>query len=216
VRALICSAAVMAMTLALAGCGATQKDRAYEYMPDMARDPAYKAYAPNSMTRDGLTLQLPVAGTIARGYKPFHYGTGDDEAARAGRELQNPYHATPQTLEEGKALFFTYCQVCHGEQGKGDGPISSKIPTPPSYTDKRLLEYQPGRIFHVVTMGAGKMPSYASQLSADDRWKIVTYVRTSLQGVKESGDRVSGSSGDRGTTSAHLSAGSSSGDRRSQ
>ncbi len=206
-RRLICRTAVIALAIALAGCGATQKDRAYEYMPDMARDPAYKAYAPNSVTRDGLTLQLPVAGTISRGYKPFHYGSGDDEAARAGRELQNPFHATPQTLEEGKALFFTYCQVCHGEQGKGDGPISSKIPTPPSYTDKRLLDYQPGRIFHVVTLGAGKMPSYASQLSADERWKIVTYVRASLQGIKESGDQK--------ITSA-LSAGSSSGDRRSQ
>jgi mono/diheme cytochrome c family protein len=40
-------------------------------------------------------------------------------------------------------------------------------------------------MFHVVTMGAGKMPSYAVQLGEDDRWKIVTYVRTSLQGLPE-------------------------------
>jgi mono/diheme cytochrome c family protein len=186
-------AALIAITAALAGCGSSGSERAYEYMPDMARDPAYKAFAPNPVTRDGLTLQRPVAGTIPRGYQPFHYGTGDDEADRAGRELQNPYHATPQVLDEGKALFFTYCQVCHGEQGKGDGPIVGKIPTPPSYTDKRLLEFKPGRIFHVVTMGYNKMPSYASQLSADERWKIITYVRTSLQGVKE--ERVAGQGG---------------------
>src|SRR5947209_19915226 len=105
--------ALLAGAIIIAGCGAGSNQRSFEYMPDMARDPAYKAYAPNSVTRDGLTLQLPVAGTISRGYKPFHYGPGDDEAARAGRELQNPFHATPQTLEEGKALFFTYCQVCH-------------------------------------------------------------------------------------------------------
>ncbi len=86
-----------------------------------------------------LTLQIPlrgmdsrssrpVAGTIPRGSHPFHYGPGEDEAVRAGRELENPYHASPQTLEEGKALFQTYCAVCHGTQGKGDGPISGKIP----------------------------------------------------------------------------------------
>ena len=184
-KGLVRHTAMVALAISLAGCGATKQQRAFEYMPDMARDPAYKAYAPNGVTRDGKTLQLPVANTIPRGYKPFHYGPGDDEAARAGRELQNPYHATPQVLDEGKALYFTYCQVCHGEQGKGDGPISSKIPTPPSYTDKRLMEYPPGRVFHVVTLGAGKMPSYASQLSADERWKIVTYVKTSLQGIKE-------------------------------
>lgn len=168
---------------ALSGCGATAEKRSYEYMPDMARDPAYKAYAPNPVTRDGLTLQRPVAGTIPRNYQPFHFGPGEEEAARAGRELRDPYHPTAQTMQEGKALYETYCLVCHGEYGKGDGPISSKIPTPPAYTSDRLMQFPPGRIFHVVTLGTGKMPSYASQLSGDERWKIVTYVHTELQGL---------------------------------
>jgi mono/diheme cytochrome c family protein len=177
------AAASMATVAMLAGCGATSEQRAYEYMPDMARSPSYKAFAPNSVTRDGLTLQHPVAGTIPRGYHVFHYGAGEEEAARAGRELQDPYRATPRTLEEGKALFQTYCLVCHGERGKGDGPISGKIPPPPSYVSDRLMQFPPGRIFHVVTMGTGKMPSYAAQLSADERWKVVTYVHTVLQGL---------------------------------
>ncbi len=182
-----CVAATLAGTAVLAGCGATSEQRAYEYMPDMARSPSYKAFAPNLATRDGLTLQHPVAGTIPRGYHVFHYGPGEEEAARAGRELQDPYRATPRTLEEGKALFQTYCLVCHGEQGKGDGPISGKIPTPPSYVSERLMQFPPGRIFHVVTLGTGigKMPSYAAQLSMDERWKIVTYVHTVLQGQSE-------------------------------
>lgn len=185
-------ATLLVMVLAVLGCGASSERRAVEYMPDMARGPAYKAFAPNSITRDGLTLQQPVAGTIPRGYRPFHYGPGDDEAARAGRELTNHYRATPQTLEEGKALFQTYCMVCHGEQGKGDGPISGKIPPPPSYVSDRLMQFPPGRIFHVITMGAGKMPSYAAQLSPDERWKIVTYVHAVLQGL---GKRQSSASG---------------------
>jgi len=176
--------ALLALTLILAGCGTTST-RAREYMPDMARDPAYKAYAPNANTRDGLTLQRPVSGTMARGYQPFHYGPGEPEAERAGRELQNPYRPTAATLDEGKALFVTYCAVCHGAQGKGDGPISSKIPPPPSYVSDRLMQFQPGRIFHVITLGTNKMPSYATQLSADERWKIVTYVHTTLQGLGE-------------------------------
>lgn len=171
--------------LIFSGCGPIGQQRAYEYMPDMARDPAYKAFAPNTATRDGLTLQRPVAGTIARGYIPFHYGPGEEEAARAGRELQNPYHPTQQTLEEGKALFETYCLVCHGEQGHGDGPIAGKIPPPPSYVSERVLAFPPGRIFHVITLGTGKMPSYATQLSASERWKVVAYVHTSLQGLGE-------------------------------
>ena len=169
------------------GCGASGNERAREYMPDMARGPAYKAFAPNSALRSGLTLQAPVPGTIARGHLAyqFHYGPGEEEAIRAGRELQNPYHATPQILKEGQYLFQNYCQVCHGEQGKGDGPIAGKVPNPPSYTSARVFAFPPGRIFHVVTMGSGKMPSHASQLSASERWKVVTYVRTKLQGLGE-------------------------------
>jgi len=180
---------LVGFAVAITGCGASSQKRAFEYMPDMARDPAYKAFAPNSVTRDGLTLQRPVAGTIARGYQPFRFGPGEDEAARAGLELQNPYHASNQTLEEGQALYETYCLVCHGEQGKGDGPVAEKIPHPPSYTSDRLLQFHPGRIFHVISMGTKKMPSYAAQLSADERWKVVTYVHTSLQGLERGGVR---------------------------
>jgi mono/diheme cytochrome c family protein len=179
---ILCSVTLLVLGAALVGCGASSQQRAFEYMPDMARGPAYKAYAPNSVTRDGLTLQRPVAGTIPRGYHPFHYGPGEEEAARAGRELQNPYRATAQTQEEGKVLYQTYCLVCHGEQGRGDGPISEKIPPPPSYVSDRLMQFPQGRVFHVITMGTNKMPSYATQLSGDERWKVVTYVHTSLQG----------------------------------
>jgi mono/diheme cytochrome c family protein len=167
-----------AVLLTATGCGAGSQRRAYEYMPDMARDPAYKAFAPNPATRDGLTLRLPVAGTIPRGYVPFHYGPGEDEAARAGNDLRNPYRATRQVLQEGKTLYETYCLVCHGEQGKGDGPIADKIPRPPSYISDRVLQFPSGRIFHVITMGTKKMPSYAAQTSTDDRWKLVAYVKS--------------------------------------
>lgn len=156
-----------------------------EYMPDMARGPAYKAFAPNLATRDGLTLQRPVVGSIARGHQPFHYETGVAEAERAGRELVNPFRSTPPILEKGKALYQIYCLVCHGAEGKGDGPIAKKIPTPPPYRSERLLGYAPGRIFHVITMGANKMPSYAAQLAPDERWMVATYVRATLQGLPE-------------------------------
>jgi mono/diheme cytochrome c family protein len=156
-----------------------------EYMPDMARGPAYKAFAPNPATRNHITLQRPVVGTIARGHAPFHYARGEVDAARAGRELANPYHAEPVILAKGKALYEIYCLVCHGEQGKGDGPVAAKIPPPPSYRSERLLAYPPGRIFHVITLGANKMPAYAAQLAADERWLVITYVRAVLQGLPD-------------------------------
>jgi mono/diheme cytochrome c family protein len=174
----------LALLAAGAGCGNDARP-GFEYMPDMARGPAYEAFAPNPVTRDGLTLQRPVPGTIARGHAPLHYGPGEDEARRAGRELVNPLRADAATLEHGKALYQTFCAVCHGDSGAGDGPLAGKIPSPPAYRSERLMAFAPGRIFHVVTMGAGKMPSYAPQLGVDERWRIVTYVRSSLQGHAE-------------------------------
>jgi mono/diheme cytochrome c family protein len=175
---------VVAILATLGGCEPGDKPGP-EYMPDMARGPAYKAFMPNEATRNGITLQKPVAGTIKRGFKPFHYVKGEADATRAGLELTNPFHPTEAVLAKGKALFEIYCLVCHGEQGKGDGPISAKIPPPPSYVSPRLLTYPPGRIFHVITMGAGKMPSYAVQLVPEERWQIITYVHTKLQGLPE-------------------------------
>jgi mono/diheme cytochrome c family protein len=177
------AALLTALLSAIAGCGASGNDRAREYFPDMARGPAYKAFAPNTATRTGLTLQAPVAGTIARGHQVFHFGPGEEEAARAGRELTNPLPLSAGTIEDGRGLYQTYCLVCHGANGKGDGPlvVAGKIPTPPAYTSVRVAPFPPGRIFHVVTMGTQKMPSYAALLTPGERWKVVAYVSRTLQ-----------------------------------
>jgi mono/diheme cytochrome c family protein len=175
-------AVMLAIVCAFAGCGAGGEDRALEYFPDMARGPAYKAFAPNPAMPDGLTLRVPVAGTIARGHQLFHYGAGEPEAIRAGRELANPLTLDERTLAEGQALYTTYCVVCHGSSGKGDGPLAGKIPPPPAYTSERVSVFPPGRIFHVLSMGSGKMPSYAALLTPGERWKVVGYVTTALQG----------------------------------
>jgi len=151
----------------------------YEFMPDMARSVPYDAYAPNPVTHDGRTLQAPVAGTIAFGGPlPFRYAATTAEAERAGRELRNPIPPTPAALARGQHLYQTFCIVCHGPQGAGDGPIiAKKFPAPPSYTSTRLLSMPDGQIFHVITRGTEVMPSYGGQISPDNRWNVIHYVR---------------------------------------
>jgi len=150
--------------------------RAIEYMPDMAYSVPYNSFAPNPVTRDGKTLQPPVAGTVPRGFNVFRYTATPDEALRAGRDLRDPVPRGPEALEQGRRLYETFCLVCHGERGQGDGPLVPRIPNPPAYTSARVRAMAPGQIFHVISRGSGRMPSYAAQIPFDDRWLIVLYV----------------------------------------
>jgi mono/diheme cytochrome c family protein len=82
--------------------------------------------------RTGLTLQAPVPGTIARGQRErqFHYGAGEEEAVRAGRELTNPLPISAATIEDGRGLYQTYCLVCHGANGQRRRPAGARRQDP--------------------------------------------------------------------------------------
>lgn len=168
----------IAIACSLMACERNPKKTGYELLPDMAHSMPYDAFAPNPVTRDGKTLQLPPPGSIPRGFLPYHYGNTPEEAERAGREVTDPIPVTPASLARGKKVYETFCSVCHGDQGKGDGPLIPKFPNPPSYTSKKVQDYPEGRLFHIITRGSGMMASYASQISPEDRWKVVQYVQT--------------------------------------
>nr|HRC87829.1 cytochrome c [Thermoanaerobaculia bacterium] len=153
-----CSIALLVAGL-VAGCHRDPASPGRTYMPDMANAVSYDAFAPNPVTANGRTLQRPVPGTVARGTHPLHYTATPADAERAGRELVNPLRATPEMLAQGRHVYLTFCFVCHGQAGQGDGPIIPKYPTPPSYHSDRLLHMADGQIFHTVTYGTALMPS---------------------------------------------------------
>lgn len=164
----------------LLGCHADPgMPQSWQYFPDMAESPAYKAFESSPVTGDGKVLMAPATGTVPRGFMPFHYGSGEAEAARAGRELENPETATPEALARGRKVFETFCVVCHGPRGDGDGAVVApgKFPMPPSLTAKHARELPDGQLFHVVTWGGKLMPGYAAQIDARDRWRAIIHVR---------------------------------------
>jgi mono/diheme cytochrome c family protein len=158
-------------------CGKNPEEKGNQYVSDMAYSKAYEAYSESTLTADGKTMMLPPANTISREYEVFHYGPGDLEAARAGRELKSPLEKSDDNAEKGKALFQNLCLVCHGETGKGDGPIIPKFRNPPSYSSKPVSDYPEGRIYHVIMRGKGVMKPYSVQLNYKERWQIIQYVQ---------------------------------------
>lgn len=151
-----------------------------EFLPEMVHSVPFDAFAPNPVFADGKTLQQPAAGTIVRGSLPFSYAAGPEEALRAGRELQSPFPLDQAYVRErGGVIYAAFCQHCHGATGLGDGAVSQRgFPPPPSLLADQARQMPDGRMFHVLTYGQGNMPSHASQLIPDDRWRVIAYLRT--------------------------------------
>jgi mono/diheme cytochrome c family protein len=96
-----------------------------------------------------------------------------------------PIEVTIATLDRGQEKFNIYCAVCHGMDGSGNGLVNQRAQQigattwqPPSSLHQDYLYVMPdGKLFSTITNGIRKMPGYGSQITADDRWAIVTYVR---------------------------------------
>lgn len=152
----------------------------YEYFPDMAHSPRSNAFAPNAVLTGGETLHTAIPGTIARGELPLDFGQGPQEATRAGEQLHSPFPVNDRAhIARGEFLFTNFCQHCHGAGALGDGPVTKRgFPPPPSLLAPHARTVPDGQIFHILTFGQGNMPAHASQISREDRWNLVAYVRS--------------------------------------
>jgi mono/diheme cytochrome c family protein len=133
-----------------------------------------KPQAVSTLFADGKGMRPPVAGTVARGYLPYAFS---GKADSAGKALANPLPVTSTTLELGRTRFLTFCSPCHGNFGRGDSHLRGQFPNPPTLMSDKVRNWPDGNIYHVITEGQNVMPSYAGQVSRDERWAIVHYIR---------------------------------------
>ena len=187
------SLATVLATLVLQSCGADGDHPGYEYMPNMYRSAYYDTYTENPVFENGITSQVPVEGSIPRGFMPFEYENTLEDYLKAGRVLKNPIPLSDEVLDEGKQLYQMFCQHCHGADGDGKGsinhPVYGGIPAysddkAPRRTGSSMSELKSGHIFHALTYGLNAMGPHASQLSKEERWKIVHYVHELQKGSK--------------------------------
>ena len=175
---------LVTVVLFSASCSRGPNDTGLEFMPDMYRTPAYKAYSVNPLFSDSTSARTPVAGTIPRDYTFFNYPSSNEGYIAAGNDLKNPLEANDVNLAEGKRLYTNYCMHCHGEKGNGDGSLiaTGKFPPPPSYVTGvssrggNMRDLTDGKIYHTITYGINLMGPHATIVNPEERWKIVMYV----------------------------------------
>jgi cytochrome c len=83
-------------------------------------------------------------------------------------------------MDRAKLMYDRFCLLCHGDIGNGQGNLftSGKYPIPPaSYKAERAMQKTDGQLFHNIRVGFGVMGAYGPQISVDDSWQLVNYIR---------------------------------------
>ncbi len=147
----------------------------YQYFPNMYEPVGYETYADSDAFANGIEAQLPVAGSIARGWEPYDYPDTNEGYEAAKADLKSPVEATAENSAVGKELYGIYCAVCHGNKGDGQGILMTreKFLGVPSYADRDITS---GSIYHVLMYGKNAMGSHAGQVNAEERWQIAQHV----------------------------------------
>jgi len=155
-----------------------------EFLNDMAAQPKGKTQGTYGRVY-GLDLvveRAPVPGTLPRDYVGYafdDFGNTLEDAEKVGALLENPVPLSMANLEAGREKYETFCIVCHGKTGSGDGSVigPKRFPAPPSFHTDQARGLRDGTIFHIVTKGMGKMPSYRTKLRPEERWQVIRYLR---------------------------------------
>lgn len=191
---------ILAGATVLASC-AGGDNQGLEYAPNMYHSVAYEPlkqitdesagdwvssldngvgeyYSSNPLNANGMNMRIPPANTVRRskrGYLP--YRLGKDSLELAAVTIKSPLPMAAEIEAEGKVLYTKFCDHCHGDKGIEPGKVGEVFLGVPAYNSVAIKNKPEGHIFHVITHGKGRMGAHASQLSTEERWKIVRYVQ---------------------------------------
>lgn len=98
-------------------------------------------------------------------------------APKSAVKMKNPYPADQYSLERGKHSYQVDCVRCHGNEGKGDGTKSDKVTQVVSDLGSSVIQKQTdGELFWKISEARRPMP--LTEITDDQRWDIVNYIRT--------------------------------------
>ena len=186
------TAILLTAIIIITGCDNKRKPGKI-YMPDMTYSRAMESYTELDSTvftsdpskKGGNMIYYnskPVAGTIKQGELFPYTLPNDSNGYKMSATVKNPLPdstITKSAMAEAARLYNINCAICHGEKGIANGPLatSGKIGGVANLTLPMYVTMADGTMFHSIAYGKNNMGSYASQLSREQRWMIIKYIR---------------------------------------
>ena len=190
------STVIFITVIAMSSCD-NNRSPGSTYMPDMMVSRGYETYAQRDSTKFTMDLaktggnmifynNVPPQGTIKRGDLFPYTLPNDSNGYKLSAAVKNPFDTISSTkaeLDEAGRIYNINCGICHGAKGAADGPLATAghIGGVANLTGDAMKKLSDGTMFHSITYGKGIMGSYASQVSKQQRWMIIKYIRK-LQG----------------------------------
>jgi mono/diheme cytochrome c family protein len=97
----------------------------------------------------------------------------------ADKKTKNSYiKFDAASASQGEAIYNKNCASCHGNPGKGNS-LKSLSPVPPDLSSAKSQELTDGELFYILSTGRMVMPSFKNVLSEDERWRVISFIRSS-------------------------------------
>jgi mono/diheme cytochrome c family protein len=184
VRALpLLQALSLVLGLAAVGCDENILD------PMADRQQKSIRYKESPFYADGLSMRAAPEGTVPRERITLNprltTGRDPDGPLQPNMEPLPNYVATVplpmsrKLLDLGRKRFDITCATCHGPLADGKSIVATQMSLrpPPSLQDPKYVTKPAGYIYEVISKGFGLMASYAAELSVEERWSVVAYLR---------------------------------------
>ena len=175
----------IAFVASLSACS-DKRSTGLEYARNMYDPLGYNPDQPNNNFKNKQTAQTPPPNTDPVGFVKYEYANTKEGYEAAGSGLINPVPVNAKNLASGKHYFTVFCAPCHGDKGDGKGHLVQieKYSGVPAYHGDAassrggmMKDLTAGKIYHTIMYGLNNMGSHASQLSPEERWKVVMYVQ---------------------------------------
>ena len=98
-------------------------------------------------------------------------------APKEAAEMKNPIASDMESVRLGKEGYLNNCAACHGNNIEGMNADETGLDVDAPNLKQRLKTHTDGDFFWKINEGRGDMPSFKDEISDEEKWHILNYIR---------------------------------------